>query len=146
MKMKMKTLVAGVLAITMLTVTVAMTMSAVPEPPNPSRSPLQGTWQVVVTPDVGDPFVDITTYDAHGGIVNLDFAFGVSIGESFRVGPHTFEGIFHGFTGPETRFQVTGTTTLDGPNTFSGPFVTEFFDLDGTLLGAFVGTVTGTRL
>ena len=141
--MMKKTLATGALAVAAVPTTAFMVM---PAGINSGRSPLQGAWQVEIIPDKGDPFININTFDHDGAVVNVSPVFGAGVGESYRVGPNAFHIEFHGFNDLNSRFLATGTVSLDGPDTFSGDYVTGIYDLDGTLLFEIEGTLIGNRL
>ncbi len=141
-----KNRLSGLLAVCAALPLTAAMMGPAAAPPNR----LAGSWEVVGTPDPVSgipPFLNFTTFDGDGSIVNIDPSVGTGVGRSARSGPMSYDTTFFGFLdagGPAT-YKVTSTLTLAGPDAFSGPFLTEVFDLNGEFLFSYTGAVSGMR-
>ena len=116
---------------------------------------LTGAWNVTIVFDdpvlVGCTTPSLITKD--GGIVaqGCDVSESPGYGEWRRIGNHQFAATFVGVnygapgTGITGTYKVRGTLVVSG-DTFSGPFLTEIFAADGTLVVSVTGTVTGQRI
>ena len=146
-----KALLTGLLALSAAVplTTAVTTPSALPNTAPSSR--LAGTWEIAGVPDPVygiPPFVNVSSIGFDGAVVNVDPEVGTGVGESLRTGPNTYTAGFFGYLdagGPAT-YEVSSTLTLTGPDTFSGLFRTEVFDLNGLPLFDYKGTISGTRL
>jgi len=116
---------------------------------------LVGAWNVTIAFDdpvlVGCTTPSLNTKD--GGIVaqGCDAGESPGYGQWQRIGNHRFAVTFVGVnfgapgTGLTGNYKVRATLVVSG-DTFSGPFLTEIFALDGTLLFSVTGSVTGQRI
>jgi hypothetical protein len=113
---------------------------------------LEGSWEVTVMPDGGEPIVDVGTFTSGGGIINSDPDPNLSTGHGtwVRTGAHQFAVTFVSFLSdqgvPLGTVKVRAEIQLDTKtDTFSGPFRTDVF-IDGNLVQSFCGTVQATRI
>lgn len=125
------------------------------KPSSAGEQTLAGAWNVTIVFDdpvlVGCTTPSLITKD--GGVVaqSCDVNESPGYGEWRRIGNHQFAGTFVGVTygapgtGVTGTYKVRGTLAVSG-DTFSGPFLTEIFALDGTLLFSTTGVVTGQRI
>jgi hypothetical protein len=112
---------------------------------------IAGAWEVHV--DLGfTQFVNLASMTSDGQIVNTNVDGTAAVGGWQRTRGRNYDITFTGFLrlDPDPDFvrsTVFSTVELsaDGQE-FSGPFLTEFRDLDGNLLFDVGGIVTGTRL
>jgi hypothetical protein len=116
------------------------------------KQSLAGAWNVTINFD--DPaLVDCTApslITADRGVVaqGCDLSLSPGYGQWRRTGNREFAVTFIGVnygpqgTGITGSYKVRATLLVDGES-FSGPFLTEVFALDGTLLFSASGTVTG---
>ena len=114
---------------------------------NPGNQ-IAGTWEVHV--DAGDvQFTDLSSMTRDGQVITVNPGGGTALGGWQRVRGRTYDVSFTGFMPgePPARATIFSTVELstDGQE-FSGPFLTEFRDLEGNLLFDLEGTVNGTRL
>ena len=119
------------------------------------KQTLAGAWNITIAFD--DPsLVGCTTpglNTADGGVVaqGCDLSESPGYGQWRRTGNGQFAVTFGGVsfgppgTGITGSYRVRATLLVDG-ETFSGPFVTDVFALDGTLLVSASGTVTAQRI
>lgn len=122
---------------------------------------LEGTWNVTVLFDrpglppcapAGAVFTAITP--ARGTVIaeSCYASEGAGYGSWARTANNEFASTFIGNSfGPDgtvvATYKVRATVALGGPgDTFSGPFTTDFFDLEGNLLGTVTGTVSAARI
>jgi len=118
---------------------------------------LAGAWNVTIVFD--DPSVagctTPTLNTSDGGIIaqGCDVSESPGYGQWRRIGPHEFAVTFVGVnfgpmgTGITGTYKVRGTLTLSKDGQMSnGPFLTEVFALDGSLLFSATGTVTLQRV
>ncbi|NNC36939.1 MAG: hypothetical protein EX271_00125 [Acidimicrobiales bacterium] len=117
-----------------------------------------GAWEVNVSPD-GFPFTIPTnsTVTSDNTIISADPTFGSGHGVWEKVGNNKFAVSFtHIFNaslspcsadaGPFEELTVNGVVTVDSTGeTASGPFLTVYKELSGTILCAFGGDVSMTR-
>lgn len=113
---------------------------------------LEGSWEVTVMPDGGDPIVDLATFTSGGGIINSDPDPNLSTGHGtwVRTGGHEFGVTFVHFLSSGGvalgTVKVRAEITLDSQtDTFSGPFQTDVF-IGGTLVQTICGTVQAKRI
>ncbi len=147
-----KTLAALVVA-TMLATLIAFTGTRSNASGKGASAPqLEGSWEITVTPDGGDPIVDLATFTSGGGIINSDPDPNLSTGHGtwVRTGGHEFGVTFvHFLSNQGTALgtvKVRAVIQLDGStNTFSGPFQTDVF-IGGNLVQSICGTVEGKRI
>jgi hypothetical protein len=126
----------------------AKTSSAQHPQQHPSEQTLAGAWNVTIVFDdpmlVGCTTPSLNTKD--GGIVaqGCDSGESPGYGQWRRIGRHQFAATFVGVnfgapgTGLTGTYKVRATLVVRG-DTFSGPFVTDIFALDGTLLFSVTG-------
>jgi hypothetical protein len=141
----------------MLTVS-ALAMSQSPSP-SPDRG-IEGAWNVTVTfnaqglPPCAPAGTLITAVNANSGSIMAESCYaseGAGYGSWVRTGPNQFAATFIGnsFGAGGTvasTYKVRSSVSLGSANTFSGPFTTDFFDLQGHLLGTVTGTVSAVRI
>jgi len=113
---------------------------------------LEGSWEVTVMPDGGDPIVDFATLTSGGGIVNSDPDPNLSTGHGtwVRTGGDQFATTFvHFLSGggaPLGTIKVRAVIQLDrATDTFSGPFHTDVI-IGGNVVQSFCGTVQAKRI
>jgi hypothetical protein len=125
--------------------------------PTADTQTLAGTWNATIVPD--DPNVPGCTtpgtISSDGGIVTqgCDVSESPGYGQWRRIGPSEFAVTFIGVvfgpagTGITNTYKVRATVYMsqDG-QTASGPFLSEVFALDGTLLFSATGTVNQERV
>ena len=127
-----------------------------------STQTLEGAWNVSVQfADPGPPCapagIVVTSIGPGYGTVIAESCYaseGAGYGSWLRTGPNQFSITFIGNSFDDSTGLVASTYKVQarvslGPtkNTFSGPFTTTFFDLNGTPLGPPVtGTVSGVRI
>jgi hypothetical protein len=114
-----------------------------------------GAWNVTIAFDdpvlVGCTTPSLNTKD--GGIVaqGCDVSESPGYGQWRRIDNDQFAATFVGVnfgapgTGITGTYKVRATLVVSG-DTFSGPFLTEIFNLDGRLLFSVTGSVTGQRI
>jgi hypothetical protein len=117
-----------------------------------SAHELEGTWEVTVIPNGGDPIVDLATFTDGGGIVNIDPDPNLSAGigswkwlghNSYAV---TFIHFLNDHGSPLGKLKVRAEMTLNpDTNTFSGPFRTDVV-IGGDVVQSFCGTVQARRV
>ena len=114
--------------------------------------PLEGSWEITVNPDGGEPIVDLATFTSGGGIINSDPDPNLSTGHGtwVRTGGNEFAVTFVHFLSsggvPLGRLKVRAIMQLDQQtDTFSGPFQTDVF-IGGDLVQTICGTVQATRI
>jgi hypothetical protein len=113
---------------------------------------LEGSWEVTVMPDGGDPIVDIATFTSGGGLINSDPDPNLSTGHGtwVRTGGDEFASTFVHFLSDQGAalgtLKVRAVGRLDNQtDTFSGPFRTDVF-IGGNLVQSFCGTVQARRI
>lgn len=113
---------------------------------------LEGSWEVTVLPDGGDPIVDFATLASGGGIINSDPDPNLSTGHGtwVRTGGDEFATTFVHFLSaagaPLGTVKVRAALQLDrATDTFSGPFQTEVI-IGGEVAQSFCGTVQARRI
>src|SRR6266508_1842861 len=142
-----KTLAALVVA-TMLVTLVAFTGTRSNASPGGSAAPeLEGSWEVTVNPDGGEPIVDLATFTSGGGIINSDPDPNLSTGHGtwVRTGGREFGVTFIHFLSSGGvalgRLKVRAIVQLDQQtDTFSGPFQTDVI-IGGEVVQTICGTV-----
>ena len=147
-----KTLAAFVVA-TMLATLVAFTGTQSNVNAGGGNAPaLEGSWEITVTPDGGEPIVDLATFTSGGGVINSDPDPNLSTGHGtwVRTGGDQFAVTFVHFLSsggvPLGRLKVRSLITLDKQtDTFSGPFQTDVF-IGGSLVQTVCGTVQAKRI
>jgi hypothetical protein len=116
---------------------------------------LAGAWNVSIHFDGGiPPCAAPAVFNADGGIVANACSLSESPGYGtwVRVRDHEFASTFIGLEyGPDGStvgtYKVRAKATLSGDGlTFTAPFKTEVFGLDGTVMFAATGTVTARRI
>ena len=117
-----------------------------------SGSALEGSWEITVMPDGGDPIVDLATFTRGGGIINSDPDPNLSTGHGtwVRTGGDEFGVTFVHFLSSQGTalgtLKVRAVMQLDGStDTFSGPFQTDVL-IGGNLVQTICGTVQGKRI
>lgn len=113
---------------------------------------LEGSWEITVTPNGGDPIVDIATFTSGGGIVNTDPDPNLSLGHGtwVRTGGDKFAVTFVHFLSdqgaPLGTLKVRAAMQLDREtDTFSGPFRTDVI-IAGNVVQSLCGTVHAKRI
>lgn len=147
-----KTLAALVVA-TMLATLVAFTGTRSNVSAGGETAPqLEGSWEVTVMPDGGEPIVDLATFTSGGGIINSDPDPNLSTGHGtwVRTGGDAFAVTFVHFLSsggvPLGRLKVRATAQLDKQtDTLSGPFQTDVI-IGGNVVQTICGTVTAKRI
>lgn len=107
---------------------------------------IAGTWEVHI--DAGAmQLTDLSSMTRDGQVITVNPGGGTALGGWQRVQGRTYDVNFTGFAPGDVRATIFSTVDLstDGQE-FSGPFLTEFRDLEGNLLFDMEGTVHGTRL
>ncbi|MBA3766122.1 MAG: hypothetical protein H0W99_03865 [Acidobacteria bacterium] len=117
-----------------------------------SAPQLEGSWEITVMPDGGDPIVDIGTFTSGGGIINSDPDPNLSTGHGtwVRTGGDEFAVTFVHFLSDQGAalgtLKVRSVIQLDKQtDTFSGPFRTDVF-IGGNLVQSICGTVQARRI
>jgi hypothetical protein len=117
-----------------------------------SAPDLEGSWEITVTPDGGDPIVDLATFTRGGGVINSDPDPNLSTGHGawVRTGGDEFAVTFVHFLSsggvPLGRLKVRAVQQLDKQtDTFSGKFQTDVI-IGGNVVQTICGTVTATRI
>lgn len=118
-----------------------------------SAPQLEGSWEITVMPNGGNPIVDIATFSGGGGLVNSDPDPKLSTGHGawVRTGRRKFAITFvHFLSDPQGNplgtVKVRAEVLLDHhTDTFSGPFRTDVF-IGGNLVQSFCGTVQAKRI
>lgn len=118
-----------------------------------SAPELEGSWEVTVMPNGGNPIVDLATFSSGGGIVNSDPDPSLSTGHGtwLKTGSHRYAITFvHLLRDPQGNLlgtvKVRAEVTLDQQtDTFSGPFRTHVF-VGGTLVQSICGIVEAKRI
>lgn len=134
------------------TAAMLMFLLAVPAIAGPGNgNHLAGTWEVIGSPDPasGIPeFLNLSLISKEGTIINEDPAEGTSLGGWNFEGKNRYSIKFYGFIpAANLRHSVTSEVTLgNSGDTFSGPFRSDVFDMQGTFLFSFEGQVNATRL
>ena len=143
-----KTLAALVVA-TMLATLIAFTGTRSNVGAQGAAAPnLEGSWEVTVMPNGGDPIVDLATFTSGGGIINSDPDPALSTGHGtwVRIGGDKFGVTFIHLLPGGDRVKVRAITQLDQQsNTFSGPFQTDII-IGGNVVQTFCGTVQARRI
>ena len=113
---------------------------------------LDGSWEVTVLPDGGDPIVDFATLTSGGGIINSDPDPALSTGHGswVRTGGDEFATTFVHFVSaggtPLGTIKVRGVMQYDRTtDTFSGPFRTDVI-IGGEVVQSFCGSVQAKRI
>src|SRR5438552_6225576 len=113
---------------------------------------LEGSWEVTVMPEGGDPIVDFSTFTPDGGLIATDPDPNVStgLGTWVRTGGHEFAVTFVHFLSdqgvPVGTVKVRAVTQLDNKgDTFSGPFQTDIV-IGGNVVQTICGTVQARRI
>lgn len=113
---------------------------------------LEGSWEITVMPNGGDPIVDIATFTGGGGIVNTDPDPNLSTGHGtwVRTGGDEFAVTFVHFLSdggaPLGTLKVRAVMQLDrATDTFSGPFRTDVI-IGGEVVQSICGTVQAKRI
>ena len=113
---------------------------------------LEGSWEITVTPDGGNPIVDFATFTRGGGLINSDPDPNLSTGHGtwVRTGGNAFGITFVHFLSDQGA--ALGTLKVRAviqvgrnTDTFSGPFQTDVI-IGGTVVQTFCGTVHATRI
>ena len=112
---------------------------------------VEGSWEVTVMPNGGDPVVDIATFTSGGGIIGTDPDPNVStgLGSWVRTGGDQFAVTFVHFlndgSAPLGTLKVRSVIQLDRQtDTFSGPFRTDVI-IGGNVVQSVFGTVHAKR-
>jgi len=113
---------------------------------------LEGSWEITVMPDGGNPIVDMGTFTRGGGLINSDPDPNLSTGHGTWVknGGGEFAVTFVHFLSDQGAalgtVKVRAVIQLDGhTDTFSGPFQTDVI-IGGNVVQSFCGTVQATRI
>jgi len=117
-----------------------------------SAPQLEGSWEVTVIPNGGDPIVDIATFTGGGGLITTDPDPNVStgLGTWVRTGGDTFAVTFVHFLSDQGAavgtLKVRSVIQLDKQtDTFSGPFQTDVV-IGGNVVQTVCGTVHAKRI
>jgi hypothetical protein len=117
-----------------------------------SAPQLEGSWEVTVTPNGGNPIIDFSTMTEGGGLISTDPDPNVStgIGTWERIGPKRFAVTFVHFLSdqgaPLGTLKVRAEVTLNSQtDTFSGPFRTDVV-IGGNVVQSICGTVHARRI
>ena len=117
-----------------------------------SAPQLEGSWEVTVMPNGGDPIVDFATFTSGGGLISSDPDPNVSagIGTWVRTGGDEFAVTFVHFLSdqgaPLGTLKVRSVIQLDKhTDTFSGPFRTDVI-IGGNVVQSICGTVQARRI
>jgi hypothetical protein len=117
-----------------------------------SAPQLEGSWEVTVMPNGGDPVVDLATFTEGGGIIATDPDPNVStgLGTWVKTGGHEFAVTFVHFLSeggaPLGTLKVRSVIQLDRhSDTFSGPFRTDVI-IGGNVVQSICGTVHAKRI
>jgi hypothetical protein len=117
-----------------------------------SAPQLEGSWEITVMPDGGDPIVDLCTFTSGGGLINTDPDPNLSTGHGawVRTGGDEFTVTFVHFLSdqgaPLGTLKVRAELKLDKQtDTFSGPFQTDVI-IGGNVVQTICGTVQGKRM
>ena len=147
-----KTLAALVVA-TMLATLIAFTGTRSNVSAGATTAPaLEGSWEVTVFPDGGDPVVDLATFTEGGGIIATDPDPNVStgLGTWVKTGGDEFAVTFVHFLSDQGAavgtLKVRSVIQLDKhTDTFSGPFRTDVI-IGGNVVQSICGTVQARRI
>lgn len=147
-----KTLAALVVA-TMLATLIAFTGTRSNVSAGGATTPeLEGSWEVTVMPDGGDPIVDIATFTSGGGLINSDPDPNLSTGHGtwIRTGGNEFASTFVHFLSDQGAALGTLKVRAVGQfdrhtDTFSGRFRTDVI-IGGNVVQSFCGTVLARRI
>jgi hypothetical protein len=114
---------------------------------------VSGSWVVNILPDPATgvpPFTNLSSFTKDGLVVSSNQVGLASIGVWEKASDHTFHASFQGYeenNGQLVRYLVRSTIEFsDNKEQFSGPFITDIFDLDGNPLFSISGTVSADRL
>ena len=118
-----------------------------------SSKQLEGSWEITVMPNGGDPIVDVATFSPGGGLVNSDPDPNLSTGHGtwVKTRGHKFAVTFIHFLSDGQgnslgTLKVRAEVSLDPQtDTFSGPFRTDVF-IGGNLVESFCGIVQAKRI
>ena len=113
---------------------------------------LEGSWEVTVMPNGGDPIVDLATFTRDGGVINSDPDPNLSTGHGtwVRTGGDQFAVTFVHFLSdggaPLGTLKVRAVAQLDrATDTLSGTFRTDVI-IGGNVVQSFCGTVQARRI
>jgi len=113
---------------------------------------LEGSWEVTVTPNGGDPIVDMATFTSNGGLINSDPDPNLSTGHGtwVKTGGNEYAVTFVHFLSnggiPIGTVKVRAVMQVDNKqDTFTGPFRTDIY-IGGDLVQSVCGTVKGKRI
>jgi hypothetical protein len=151
--MTIKKILAALVVATVLASLIAFTGTRSNVSADGASAPnLEGSWEITVKPDGGDPVVDLATFTKGGGLINSDPDPNLSTGHGtwVRTGGPEFGVTFVHFLSsggvPLGRLKVRASIQLDKQtDTFSGPFQTDVF-IGGTLVQSICGTVQARRI
>lgn len=117
-----------------------------------SAPQLEGSWEVTVMPNGGDPIVDFATFTSGGGLISTDPDPNVStgIGTWVRTGGDEFAVTFVHFLSDQGTalgtLKVRSVIQLDEKtDTFTGPFQTDVV-IGGNVVQTICGTVQAKRI
>lgn len=112
-----------------------------------------GSWTIQVRPDPGSPVpagVNFVAFTSDGIVVNSNVSGLAGIGSWSKVGSRSYGVTFSGFEvtdGQQLRFVIRATLELSAASAeLDGPFLTDIYTADGTLVASVHGTVHGERL
>lgn len=151
--MTIRKTLATFVVVTMLATLVAFTGTQSNVSAGGANAPaLEGSWEITITPNGGDPILDLATFTSGGGIINSDPDPNLSTGHGtwVKTGGQKFDVTFVHFLSsggvPLGRLKVRSSITLDQQtDTFSGPFQTDVF-IGGNLVQTICGTVQAKRI
>ena len=117
-----------------------------------SAPQLEGSWEITVTPNGGDPIVDLATFTGGGGLINTDPDPNLSTGHGtwIRTGGNQFGVTFVHFLSdqgaPIGTVKVRAVQHLDNKgDTFTGSFQTDVV-IGGNVVQTICGTVQARRI
>ena len=147
-----KTITALVLTFAITTLMAALGSPLKAKPGESSAPELEGSWEITVLPNGGDPITNIATFTGNGGVINTDPDPNLSTGHGtwVKTGPQQYAVTFVHFLSnqgvPLGTLKVRAVMQLDNStDTFSGPFRTDVY-IGGNLVQSVCGTVQAKRM
>jgi hypothetical protein len=112
-----------------------------------------GSWSIQVLPDPGSPIppsLNFAAFTRDGLVINANMTGSAAVGGWEQVGARTYATAFSGFEvidGQPVRYVVRATLELARDHTtLAGPFLTELYTPEGTLIASVTGAVQGQRM